>query len=65
MLGIASKVIDNKIENTIITLYKSVFCPQNEYYVQLWPPHLKKKKKDISEMEKAQRKTTRMIKVRE
>lgn len=45
MLGVASKVIDNKIENTIITLYRSVFCPQNEYYVQLWPPDLKKKKK--------------------
>lgn len=59
MLGISSKVTDNKPENTVVTLYKSVFCPQNEYCVQFWSLYLK----DISEMEKTQRKTTRMIKV--
>lgn len=37
MLGIDSKVTDNK-------LYKSVFCPENEYCVQLWSLYLKKKK---------------------
>lgn len=47
MLGIASKVIDNKIENTIITLYKSVFCPQNEYYCAALAPSSQKKKKKI------------------
>lgn len=34
-LGITRKGVDNKTENTIVVLYKSIFCPQNEYGVQL------------------------------
>ncbi|CAM4508925.1 unnamed protein product [Caretta caretta] len=48
MLGIFKKGIDNKTENIIMPLYKSMVCPHLEYCVQIWLPHLKK---DILELE--------------
>lgn len=47
MLGIVSRVIGNKVENTIITLHKYVFTHKVNTVccVQLWSPDLIKKKK--------------------
>lgn len=49
MLGIVSRVIGNKVENTIITLHKYVFTHKVNTVccVQLWSPDLIKKKKPI------------------
>uniref|UniRef100_A0A452H4G2 Uncharacterized protein n=1 Tax=Gopherus agassizii TaxID=38772 RepID=A0A452H4G2_9SAUR len=54
-LGIMKKRIDNKIENIILHLYKSIVCPHLEYCMQMWSPHLKK---DILELEKVQKRET-------
>ncbi|CAM5134922.1 unnamed protein product [Natator depressus] len=58
MLGIIKKGIDNKTENIILPLYKSMVRPHLEYCVQMWLPHLKK---DILELEKVQKRATKMI----
>ena len=53
------KGIENKTANTILPLYKSMVRPHFEYCVQFWSPHLKK---DIIELEKGQKRATKMIK---
>ncbi|CAM4653692.1 unnamed protein product [Lepidochelys kempii] len=58
MLGIIKKGIENKMENILLPLYKSMVCPHLEYCIQMWSPHLKK---DIVALEKVQRRATKMI----
>uniref|UniRef100_A0A452HI16 Reverse transcriptase domain-containing protein n=1 Tax=Gopherus agassizii TaxID=38772 RepID=A0A452HI16_9SAUR len=58
MLGIIKKGIENKTENILLPLYKSMVCPHLEYCVQMWSPHLKK---DILALEKVQKRATKMI----
>ncbi|CAM5145823.1 unnamed protein product [Natator depressus] len=58
MLGIIKKWIENKMDNTLLPLYKSVVRPHLEYCVQMWPPHLKK---DTLALEKVQKRATKMI----
>ncbi|KAG6933171.1 hypothetical protein G0U57_019969 [Chelydra serpentina] len=57
MLGIIKKGIENKMDNILLPLYKSIVRPHLEYRVQLWS-HLKK---DILALEKVQRRATKMI----
>ncbi|CAM5171781.1 unnamed protein product [Natator depressus] len=57
-LGIIKKGIDNKTENIILPLYKSMVPPHLEYCIQIRSPHLKK---DILELEKVQKRATKMI----
>ncbi|CAM5109632.1 unnamed protein product [Eretmochelys imbricata] len=57
MLGIIKKVIENKMENILLPLYKSMVRPHPEYCIQMWS-HLKK---DILALEKVQRRATKMI----
>ncbi|CAM5132666.1 unnamed protein product [Eretmochelys imbricata] len=58
MLRIIKKGIENKLENILLPLYKSMVRPHLEYCVQMWSPHLKK---DILALEKVQRRATKMI----
>ncbi|CAM5102996.1 unnamed protein product [Eretmochelys imbricata] len=58
MLGIIKKGIENKTENILLPLYKSMVCPHLEYCVQMWSPHLKK---DILALEKVQKRETKMF----
>uniref|UniRef100_A0A674K523 Zinc finger CW-type and PWWP domain containing 1 n=1 Tax=Terrapene triunguis TaxID=2587831 RepID=A0A674K523_9SAUR len=58
MLGTIRKGIANKTEDFVMPLYKSMVHPYLEYCVQIWSPHLKK---DILELEKMQRRATKMI----
>uniref|UniRef100_A0A674K5X3 HECT-type E3 ubiquitin transferase n=1 Tax=Terrapene triunguis TaxID=2587831 RepID=A0A674K5X3_9SAUR len=58
MLGIIKKGIHNKPENIILPLYKSMVRPHLDYCMQMWSPHLKK---DILELEKVQKRVTKMI----
>ncbi|CAM5152026.1 unnamed protein product [Natator depressus] len=58
MLGIIKKGIDNKTENIILPLYKSMVHPHLDYCVQMWLPHLKK---DTLELEKVQKRATKII----
>ena len=59
MLGIIRKGIENKTASIILPLYKSMVQPHLGYSVQFWTPHLKK---DIIELEKVQKRATKMIK---
>uniref|UniRef100_A0A8C3SIE1 Uncharacterized protein n=1 Tax=Chelydra serpentina TaxID=8475 RepID=A0A8C3SIE1_CHESE len=58
MLGIIRKGIDNKTENILLPLYKSMVRPHLEYCVQMWSPHCKK---DLLELEKVQKRATKMM----
>ncbi|CAM5150171.1 unnamed protein product [Eretmochelys imbricata] len=42
MLRIIKKGIENKVENILLPLYKSMVRPHLEYCVQMWSPQLKK-----------------------
>uniref|UniRef100_A0A8C3T7M5 Zinc finger CW-type PWWP domain protein 1 n=1 Tax=Chelydra serpentina TaxID=8475 RepID=A0A8C3T7M5_CHESE len=59
MLGTIRKGLDNKTEDIIMPLSKSMVHPRLEYCAQIWSPHLKK---DILELEKMQRRATKMFK---
>ena len=59
MLGIIRKGTENKTASIILPLYKSMVQPHLEFCVQFWLPHLKK---DITELEKVQKRETKMIK---
>ena len=58
MLGIIKKGIENKIANIIMALYKMLVRQHLEYCIQFWSPHLKK---DIVELEKVQKRATKMM----
>ncbi|CAM5145241.1 unnamed protein product [Eretmochelys imbricata] len=58
MLGIIKKGIENKTENLLLPLHKSMVRPHLEYCAQMWSPHLKK---DILALEKVQKRATKMI----
>ena len=58
MLGVIKKGVENRTANIIMPLYKSMVRPHLEYCVQFWSPHLKK---DIVELEKVQKRATKMI----
>ena len=44
--------------NVIMPLFKTLLGPHLEYYIQFWLPHLKE---DIVELEKVQKRVTKMI----
>ncbi|MDF7910158.1 hypothetical protein P4822_14885, partial [Listeria monocytogenes] len=48
----------NKTENILLPLYKSMGRPHLEHCMQIWSPHLKK---DILELEKVQKRVTKMM----
>uniref|UniRef100_K7GG65 Reverse transcriptase domain-containing protein n=1 Tax=Pelodiscus sinensis TaxID=13735 RepID=K7GG65_PELSI len=58
MLGNIKKGIENKTQNILLSLYKTMVRPHPEYCVQLWSPHLKK---DILALESVQKRATKMI----
>lgn len=58
MLGTIRKRIDNKTENILMPLHKSMVRTHLEYCMQFWSPRLKK---DTLELEKVQRRTTKVI----
>uniref|UniRef100_K7EXW6 Reverse transcriptase domain-containing protein n=1 Tax=Pelodiscus sinensis TaxID=13735 RepID=K7EXW6_PELSI len=58
MLGIIRKGIENKTQNILLPLYKTMVRPHLEYCVQMWSPHLKK---DILALERVQKRATKMI----
>ena len=58
MLGLISRTIQNKNKNIIVRLYKGLVRPKIEYCVQVWRPFLLG---DIKNLEKVQRRATRMI----
>jgi len=58
MLGLIRRNIKNKNKNIIVRLYKGLVRPKLEYCIQAWRPFLKG---DIKNLEKIQRRATRMI----
>ena len=58
ILGIIRRSIKNKNKHIIVKLYKGLVRPKLEYCVQAWRPFLKGK---IENLEKVQRRATRMI----
>ena len=59
MLGIIRKGTENKTASIIPPLHKSMVRPLLDYCAQFGSPHLKK---DIVELEKVQKRATKMIK---
>src|SRR5580692_9377125 len=57
-LGLIRRNIKNKNKNIITRLYKGLVRPKLEFCVQAWRPFLKG---DIRNLEKIQRRATRMI----
>ena len=58
VLRLISRAYQNKSQNNLIPLYKSLVQPHLEYAVQLWSPY---KQNYIENIERVQRRTTRMI----
>ena len=58
LLGFIARNYNYKDKELVLKLYKSLFCPNLEYTAQFWSPHLRL---DIDEMEKGQRRATKMI----
>ena len=58
VLGIIRRTYDDKSKDNILHLYKSLVRPHLEYCVQAWRPYLQK---DIDNIEKVQRRATKMI----
>lgn len=58
-LGMIKRNIVSRDKNIILKLYKTLVRPKLEYCVQAWRPFLQK---DIEQLEKVQRRATRMIK---
>uniref|UniRef100_K7F1Z4 Reverse transcriptase domain-containing protein n=1 Tax=Pelodiscus sinensis TaxID=13735 RepID=K7F1Z4_PELSI len=58
MLGIIRKGIENKTQNILLPLYKTMVHPHLEYCVQMWSPHLKK---DLLALERVQKRATKVI----
>uniref|UniRef100_A0A803JAV9 Reverse transcriptase domain-containing protein n=1 Tax=Xenopus tropicalis TaxID=8364 RepID=A0A803JAV9_XENTR len=59
VLSCIKKGIDSRDENIILPLYRSLVRPHLEYAVQFLAPVLKK---DINELEKVQRRVTKLVK---
>jgi ribonuclease P/MRP protein subunit RPP40 len=58
VLGMIYRSFTSRSKDILLLLYKSLVRPHLEYCVQAWRPHLVK---DISIIEKVQRRATRMI----
>ncbi|KAE8610529.1 hypothetical protein XENTR_v10012157 [Xenopus tropicalis] len=59
VLSCIKKGIDSRDENIFLPLYRSLVRPRLEYAVQFWAPVLKK---DINELERVQRRATKLVK---
>jgi hypothetical protein len=59
VLGMIKRTIVSREKDIILRLYKTLVRPHLEYCVQAWNPYLRK---DIEELEKVQRRATKMIK---
>ena len=57
-LGLIKRTIKSRSKDIIVKLYKALVRPKLEYCVQAWRPFLRK---DIDNMERVQRRATRMI----
>ena len=57
MLGLIKKGMENQTANMKMPLYKTLVGPHLEYSVQFWLLHFKK---DIVELEKVQKRATKM-----
>ena len=58
ILGLIRRTIVYKEKQLIVPLYKAIFRPHLEYYIQAWRPY---RKKDIDKLERIQRKATTII----
>ncbi|CAJ0940425.1 unnamed protein product [Ranitomeya imitator] len=59
IMGCIKRGLDTHDESIILPLYKSLVRPHMEYCVQFWAPVLRK---DIMELERVQRRATKLIK---
>ena len=57
-LGMIKRNFKFKSRIVMLPLYKSKVRPHLDYFVQAWRPHYRK---DIDELEKVQRRATKMI----
>lgn len=58
LLGMIKRIYTDKSKENILPLYKSLVRPHLEYAIQAWRPY---KQKDIDNIEKIQRRVTKMI----